>query len=87
MCFRLESRNEAAEGFSKGSVTKVVMASPSACRLDEFLFLKACQCCLTDNAPQRVDCVDEEGASHHPSLSGVCWQTNGDFFSLSFSHQ
>jgi len=69
MCFRLKSRNEAAEGFSKGSVTKVVMTGSAACRLYKFLFLKACQCCRTDNAAQRVDCVDEEGASHHPALS------------------
>lgn len=99
MCFRLKSRNEAVEGFSKGCVTKVVMAGPAACRPYEFLFLKACRCCLTDNAAQRVDCVNEEGTSHRPALSDGCrpiavcrgedggsQRVNVDFFSLSLSH-
>jgi hypothetical protein len=99
MCFRLKCREETAEGFSKGCVTKVVMAGPAVCRPYEFLFFKACRCCRTDNAAERVDCVDEEGTSHHPALSGGCWPTaacrgedggsqriNVDFFSLSLSH-
>lgn len=99
MCFLLKCRNEAVEWYSKGWVTKVFMAGPPTCRPYEFLFLKACRCCLTDNAAQRVDCVDKEGASHHPALSGWCRPTaarrgkdggsqriNADFFSLCLSH-
>lgn len=76
MCFGLKSRNEAAEGLLKGGVPKVVMAGPAACHLDEFRFLKACQCCLIDYAAKPVDCVDEDGAFHHPALSAWCWSTN-----------
>jgi hypothetical protein len=70
-CLRLERPKEAAEGFTKGCIAKVVKGGLAARRIDEFLFLKACRYRRADCAAHRIDRMHEKRAFHLPALTGI----------------